>query len=379
MDFTLAEDQRQAIDGFRRFVNAEVRPLAKTHYDAPAPKHVVLELFRKLSRFGLGNGWTPEQSGGLGLDLLTSGLLYEELSRASSAFAAAVCVNDSVSMLLHHQGTADQKSRILPGLLSGEMIGSIAVTEPGIGSNSSAVKTRAVRHGAALKLIGEKTWITNGHVSDVVLVLCRMEDKPTFVLVERSAGYESHDIHKLGQREASSAQLFFDEIEVPFTSIVGEPGDAVRAVAQLFERARCMVGMYATGVAVEALEEAVAYAKSRTQWGKAIAGHQMVQGLLAEMATDVECSRLLSLRALNYIQQGIRKEEAAAMAKWYASEAAVRVASNAIQVFGSYGLSCEYPMERLLRDARMLTIPDGTTQIQKLIIGRCMTGIAAFA
>jgi acyl-CoA dehydrogenase len=378
MQFQLTDEQTQACESFRGFVEAKVRPLIQPHLEEPAPKEVVRSVFQLIAPFGLGSGWTSEKWGGLELDLVTSGLLYEELSRTTSGLAAAVGVNDTIAMLLEHLGTDDMRKRYLPGLLSGELIASIAVTEPNVGSNPAAITARASRHGASLRLHGEKVWITNGNISDLVVVICNVDGAPSMVLVDREHGYTSRDIKKLGQKEASSAQLFLDDVEVPASNLVGEPGAGLKATMRLFERARCLVGCFATGVAAAALDFAVEYAKNRIQWGKPIGAHQLVQALLAEMATDLECSRLITLKALSLVQAGVRSEDVAAMAKWFASEASIRVATKAVQVHGSYGLSCEFPVERLLRDARMLNIPDGTTQIQKLIIGRKLTGLSAF-
>lgn len=378
MVWMVSNEQVEACESFRGFVEERLRPLVAPHLKGPAPKEVVREVYRALAQFGVGNGWVAEESGGMGLDFVTSGLLYEELSRLTSAFAAGAGVNDTVSMLIDRNGTPEMRKRYLDGLLSGELVASIAVTEPGVGSNPAAIQTRAVRHGASLKISGEKVWITNGNVSDLVVVVCRTDEGPSMVLVDRGHGYTSRDIDKLGQKESSSAQLFFDEVEVPAENFIGPPGEGLKAAFKTFERARCLVGSFACGIASAALDLSVRYSMDRVQWGKPIGGHQMIQGLLAEMATDLECSRLLTLKSLALVDQGLRCEEAAAMAKWFASEAAIRVASNAVQVHGSYGLSTEFPLERLLRDARMLNIPDGTTQIQKLIIGRKLTGLSAF-
>lgn len=379
MVWMVSTDQTEACEAFRDFVETRLQPLVQPHFKGPAPKNVVHEVYRQIAPFGLGSGWVPESSGGQGIDFVTSGLLYEELSRLSSAFAAGVGVNDTIAMLIDRMGTPEMRKRYLEGLLSGDLIASIAVTEPGVGSNPAAVQTRAVQHGASLRISGEKVWITNGHVSDLVVVVCRTEDGPSMVLVDRERhGYTSRDIDKLGQKEVSSAQLFFDDTEVPADNFLGPPGQGLKAAFKSFERARCLVGSFACGIASAALDHSVRYSQERVQWGKPIGAHQMVQGLLADMATDIECSRLLTLKSLGLVEQGQRCEEAAAMAKWFASEASVRVATNAVQVHGSYGLSTEFPLERLLRDARMLNIPDGTTQIQKLIIGRKLTGLSAF-
>ena len=378
MDFDLSEEQRIGVDSFRRFLAAEIKPVIDRYPSDAMPKAVVHELFRKMSPFGLGSGWVPEEHGGTGLDLITSGLLYEELSRVSSGLAAQVCVNDSVSLLLHKIGTPDQQKRYLPGLLKGDLIASIAVTEPGVGSQPSGMRTRAVRDGDAWRISGEKIWISNCDVSDLAVVVCKTDEGPTMVLVERAHGYKSRNFEKLGQREKSTGQLVFDDVRAPLSNLIGNPGEALKTMARLFERARCMVALYATGIASAALDASIEYARTREQWGKPIGGHQLVQAMIAEMATEIDCSRLLAFRGLALVEQGKRCDTQASMAKWYATEAAVRVTSNAIQIHGAYGLSTEYPLEKYFRDARMMTIPDGTTQIQKLLIGRNLTGLAAF-
>ena len=378
MVWTVTAEQTQACEAFRDFVDTRLRPLMQPYFKGPAPKDVTRQVYEAISPFGLGSGWVAERSGGLGIDFVTSGLLYEELSRLTSGLAAGVGVNDTVASLIDLYGTPDMRRRYLEGLLNGSLIASIAVTEPGVGSNPAAVQTRAVRHGGSLRISGEKVWITNGNVSDLVVVVCRTEEGPSMVLVDRQHGYTSRDIDKLGQKESSSAQLIFDDVEVPADHFIGPPGEGLKAAFRTFERARCLVGAFACGIASMALEHAVRYAREREQWGKPIGAHQMVQGLLADMATDLECSRLLTLKSLAMVDQGQRCEEVAAMAKWFASEASIRVATHAVQIHGSYGLATEFPLERLLRDARMLNIPDGTTQIQKLIIGRKLTGLSAF-
>lgn len=378
MDFELSEEQRIGLESFRKFVAAEVAPVINRYRSDPMPKAVAQDLFRKLAPFGLGSGWVPEEDGGFGIDLITSGLLYEELSRVSSGLAAQIGVNDSVALLLHKVGTPEQKSRYLPGLLSGDLIASIAVTEPGVGSCPAGIRTRAVRDGDVWRINGEKVWISNADISDIAAVVCRIDDAPSLLLVERSHGYSSRNFEKLGQREKSTGQLVFEDVKVPLGNLIGRQGDALRMMARSFERARCLVAFSSNGIAAAALDASLEYARNREQWGKPIAGHQLVQAMLAEMATELDCSRLLALRAMATVRNGQRSEMQAAMAKWYASEMAVRVASNAIQIHGAYGFSTEFPVERYLRDARMMTIPDGTTQIQKLIIGRSLTGLAAF-
>ncbi len=378
MNFQLREEQQIALDGFRRFCAAEIKPVANRYHDHAMPKAVVHDLYRKLGPYGVGTGWVPEEVGGFGLDLVTSGLLYEELSTVAPGLAASVCVSDGVSMLLHLMGTPEQKARYIPRILSGDLICSIAVTEPDTGSNVAGLKTRAVREGDQLRLVGEKTWISNGNICDIVIVVCRLNDALSMVLVERENGLVSRDIDKLGFKDWSTAQLFLDDVRVPATNLVGAPGDGLKMTLRSFERARCYVALFATGIARAALADSLAYAKSRVQWGKPIGGHQLVQSMLAEMATEIECSRMLALRGLSLVNSGQRCDTETSMAKWYATEAAVRITSNAIQIHGAYGLSKDFPVERHFRNARMLPLPDGTTQLQKLIIGRNLTGISAF-
>ena len=378
MNFDLSEEQRNGLNAFRRFVLGEIKPVIDRFPDGPMPQHEAQELFRKLAPNGLGSGWVPEDGGGFGLDALTSALFYEELSRVSSGLAAQVGVNDSVALLLYRVGTPEQKARYLPGLLSGDLIASIAVTEPGVGSCPAGIQTRAVRDGGHWRITGEKVWISNADISDFAVVVCRTGDTQSLILVDRADGYTSRNFGKLGQREKSTGQLLFDNVRVPSSNLLGAEGEGLRLMAFSFERARCMVAFCSTGIASAAFEASLEYARNREQWGKAIGGHQLVQAMLAEMATEIDCSRLLALRAISMVQNGQRCEMEAAMAKWYASETAVRVTSNAVQIHGAYGLSTEFPIERYLRDARVMTIPDGTTQIQKLIIGRSLTGMAAF-
>jgi acyl-CoA dehydrogenase len=381
MDFDPSDEQRIALDSFRRFVEAEIAPAVAPWRDATIPKDLAHGLLRKLTPHGVGTGWLGESDGGLGLDLVTSGLLYEELARVSPGLAGTAFINEGVALAIATLGTAEQKQRWLPGLLSGESIGCSAITEPGVGSNVRDVRTRAVRDGDGWRVRGEKTWISNAGVSDLAVVVVRGEDESeglSQVVVERDDGYRSRELAKLGLNDWSTAELVFDDVFVPAGRRLGEPGAGLRTTLRLFERARCFVAAIATGIARAALDAAVTYVQNRQQWGKKIGGHQLVQELIADMATELDAARLLMLRGLHLVQKGIRCDTQTSMAKYYATEAAVRIASRAIEVHGAYGLSRELPVELHFRNARMMTIPDGTSEIQKLIIGRNLIGLAAF-
>ncbi|MEA2625091.1 MAG: acyl-CoA dehydrogenase [Candidatus Binatota bacterium] len=380
MDFQLTEEQRIALDAFARFAEAEIRPITDRHRERPIPHDVAIDLLRALVPYGVVGGWLPESAGGVGLDMVTSGLLYEELARVSPDLAGTAFINEGVSLTLHALASPEQQARLLPRLLAGEIVGCSAITEPDVGSNVRDVKTTATRDGDEYVIRGEKTWISNGGISDFVVVVARSgPGEISLFLVEREAhGYTSRDLPKLGLNGWSTAELSFDEVRVPAANLLGRPGAGLRETLRLFERARCFVAVISIGIARAALDAAIVYARDRRQWGKPIGGHQLIQEMIADMATDLDAARLLTVRGLALVQAGVRCEAETSMAKWYATEAAVRIASSAIQVHGAYGLSRELPVEQHFRDARMMTIPDGTTQIQKLIIARKLLGIDAF-
>jgi alkylation response protein AidB-like acyl-CoA dehydrogenase len=224
-------------------------------------------------------------------------------------------------------------------------------------------------------------WTSNATIADIVIVIARTDESEfTSFLVDREQhGFRSAEIDKLGLNGWPLGQIVFDDIVVPEENMLGTLGSGLRETMKGFERSRCFVSTLALGIAQAALDDALRYAGERHSFGKPIAGHQLVQGLLAQMATDLDASRLLVYRALWMMAQGARCEREAAVAKSFATEAALRVASNAIQVHGAFGISREFPVERHFRNARMLTIPDGTTQINQLVIGRNLTGINAFS
>lgn len=380
MDFTLSEEQRLAIDGWRRHLARDVLPLTQACLDKPFPKELAQRLLRLTVPYGVGNGWVPESDGGAGLDFLTSGLLFEELSRFSPDLAGVAWVTEGAALKIQSTGSSALKARYLPGMMSGELIGCSATSEPEAGSNVREIRTRAKRDGTNYRISGEKLWTSNATIADFALVVARTgEEQYTMFLIDRHEhGYEAKDIAKLGLNGWSMGQLVFDDVAVPEANIVGGLGGGLRETMKGFERSRCFVSTLALGIAQSALDASVAYAQQRRQFGKPIAGHQLIQGLLAEMVTDLEAARLLVYRALWLLAAGTRCELEAAVAKSFATEAATRITSKAIQIHGAFGLTKESAVERHFRDARLLTIPDGTTQINQLIIGRKLTGIDAF-
>jgi acyl-CoA dehydrogenase len=380
MNFDISAEDRMAIESLRRCLEAEVLPILRDRLHSAFPSELAHTLLATVHPYGIGAGWLPEESGGMGLNYMTSGLLYMELARLAPDIAGMIYVSEGAAMKIHRQGTPEQKERYLPGFVEGKLLGCGAVTEPGTGSNVREIRTRARRDGVGWRITGEKTFISNATVADVSTLLVRTGDNSfTIFLLDRSEHkFESREIEKLGLNGWSFGSIVLDDLHVHDRFRLGEVGAALPEVMSGFERARAWIAVIASGIARAALDDAISYSCTRDQFGVPIATHQLVQVLLADMACETESARLLTLSALAELDRGGRSDLATSMAKVYAAEAAVRVASNAIQVHGACGVTREFPVERHLRNARMLTIPDGTTQINQLIIGRELTGISAF-
>jgi acyl-CoA dehydrogenase len=380
MDFSLTEDQRLLLGEWQKALDRDIGPVTKRYLDSCIPKEVARELLKKTGEFGVGNGWVPEDGGGLGLDFLTSGLLYEQLSRMSADLAGLAFVAEGAALKLYRTGSEQLKARYLPGLLSGELIGCSAISEPGAGSSVREIRTRAVRDGKNYRISGEKLWISNATIADVSILVAKTgEQEFTMFVVDREEhGFTTAEIPKLGLNGWSLGHIVLNDVVVPEENIIGGLGGGLRESMRGFERSRCFISTLALGTAQAAFDESLKYVKERQSFGKPLAGHQLIQGLLAEMASDIEASRLLLYKAFWLLAADMKCTQEAAMAKWFTTEAAQRVTSKAIQVHGAFGISREFPLERHFRNARLLTLPDGTSQINQLIIGRSLTGIDAF-
>jgi alkylation response protein AidB-like acyl-CoA dehydrogenase len=378
--FDVKPEEESLLDEFARFAEKELRPLSDRYAEGPVLETAVAkDVFAQLAKFGLIGGMLPEESGGDGLGLVAYGNMFEKLASVWPDLAVAAIIQAVTLSLIDDVGTTEQKERYLAPMLDGSLIGCMCISEPEVGSNVSDVRTSARRDGDQFVVNGQKLWISNGEWSDFAIVVCRTEEELSLVLVDRADGYTSRNIEKMGLHAASTAELFFDDVRVPQTNILGKPGTGLRSTLRLFERARALVGLASVGIARAALHDAVSYAKQRVQHGKPIAGHQLIQGYIAEMATEIDAARLLCQRALALLQQGARCDTESSMAKWFATEMAVGVASKALQIHGGFGITKEYRVERLFRDARIMPIPDGTTEIQKLIIARNILGVSAFS
>ncbi len=382
MDFSLTEEQQIAVDSFRRFVETEIRPAMESYEDQFVPREEMRALIRQLQPFGVINGPVVEEYGGFGLDLLTYGLLFEELARVSADLAVVALLQMESSKLLASV-PGELTAPYLHAIAECDKFGSIGISEPDVGSNIAEIRTRAKRDGDHFVINGEKQWISNGHYSDFNICVAQVEDEATgnglaLLLVDREHGYESRNIPKLVLNSQSTAQLFFNDVRVPAANMLTPPGKGLGKMLGLLEAGRPLVGLMAVAVAQAALDDSIAYAGDRKQHGKPIAGHQLVQAMIAEMATEIDAARLLCFRALDQIQKGIRSDIESSKAKLFATDMALRAVNKAMEIHGGNGLTTEFRVEKLYRLARIFPITEGTTEMQKLIIGRGLLGVPAF-
>ncbi|MFE7666070.1 acyl-CoA dehydrogenase family protein [Streptomyces celluloflavus] len=374
---------------------AAVRQLAKDFTDREITPHVTAwdraeevdrGIVRKLGDLGFLGLTVPEEYGGSGGDHLAYALVTEELGRGDSSVRGIVSVSlGLVAKTIAAWGDERQKHRWLPSLTSGSALGCFGLTEPGTGSDAAALTTRARRDGGDWIIDGSKIFITNGTWADVVLLFARTGEEPghrgisSFLVPADSPGLERREIHgKLGLRGQATAELFLDGVRVPESALLGPAGKGFTVAMSALAKGRMSVAAGCVGIAQAALDAALGYAARREQFGKPVAGHQLVQELISDIAVDVDAARLLTWRVADLIDRGEPFATEASKAKLFASEAAVRAANNALQVFGGYGYIDEYPVGKLVRDARVMTLYEGTSQIQKLLIGRALTGVSAF-
>ncbi|MFF8311738.1 acyl-CoA dehydrogenase family protein [Streptomyces lydicus] len=383
MDLELSAEQTAVRRLARDFVDREVAPYAA---DWDRAEQVDRAIVKKLAGLGFLGLTVPEEYGGSGGDHLSYVLVTEELGRGDSSVRGIVSVSlGLVAKTIATWGDEDQKRHWLPRLTSGEALGCFGLTEPGTGSDAASLATRAVRDGDEFVIDGAKMFITNGTWADVVLLFARTGGAPghhgisAFLVPADSPGLGRREIHgKLGLRGQATAELVFDGVRVPASAMLGPEGKGFSVAMSALAKGRMSVAAGCVGIARAALEAALGYAGRREQFGGPLARHQLVQELLSDIAVDVDAARLLTWRVADLIERGEPFATAASQAKLFASEAAVRAANNALQVFGGYGYIDEYPVGKLLRDARVMTLYEGTSQIQKLLIGRALTGVSAF-
>ncbi|BEL07712.1 acyl-CoA dehydrogenase family protein [Actinoplanes sichuanensis] len=382
MDLGLTAEQQQFQDLAREWVDREVVPHA-TEWDRA--EQVDTKIVGKLAELGFLGLGIDEEWGGSGGDFLTYCLMMEELGRGDTSVRGIVSVSlGLVSKNIQKYGTQEQKSYWLPRLCGGEMLGCFGLTEPGTGSDAGSLTTRAVRDGDDWVLSGEKIFITNGTWAGVALIFARTggpgpKGITAFLVPTGTPGLERAEIKgKLGLRGQATASISLNEVRVGDDARLGAEGEGFKIAMTALDKGRIAVAAGSVGLARGCLEASVAYAKDRTQFGKAIAGYQLVQEMIADMAVETDAARLLVWRAADLVDRGLPFRTEASMAKLFATESAVKAANQAIQVFGGYGYVDEFPVGKAMRDARVTTLYEGTSQIQKLLIGRALTGISAF-
>ncbi|MGW6458992.1 acyl-CoA dehydrogenase family protein [Streptomyces sp. NPDC055078] len=382
MNLELSEEQTAVRELAADFVNREIVPHA-TDWDRA--EQIDPGIVKKLGALGFLGLTIPEEYGGSGGDHLAYALVLEELGRGDSAVRGLVSVSlGLVAKSVRHWGTEEQKLQWLPRLTSGDALGCFALTEPGTGSDAGRLTTRAVRDGDDYVIDGSKMFITNGTWAEIALVFARTGEAghrgvSAFLVPTDTAGLTRSTVHgKLGLRGQPTAELVFENVRVPASALLGPEGKGFAVAMSALAKGRMSVAAGCVGIIQASLDAAVEYAAQREQFGKPIASHQLVQELLADIRVELDAARLLVWRVADLIDRGEPFQTESSVAKLYASEAAVKAANNALQVFGGYGFVDEYPVGKYVRDARVMTLYEGTSQIQKLLIGRALTGVNAF-
>jgi butyryl-CoA dehydrogenase len=382
MDFDLTDEQRLVRETARAFADAEIVERARQNArDARFDR----ELVGMLAAQGYLGAIVPAEYGGAGLDTVTYALIVEEIGRADGAMRTVVSVQTSlVCGSILRWGTAEQKAHYLPKLCSGEWLGCFALTEPEAGSDAASQRTRARRVDGGWRIDGSKMWISLGNHAQVALVFAQTDPElrhrglACFLVDTAQPGFQPQEIHhKMGLHASDTASIALDDVFVPDDGLLGEVGDGFKVAMSALDGGRLSVAAGCVGICQGCVEESVKYAREREQFGRPIAGFQLVQAMLAEMRVRTDAARLLVWRAAWLRDQGRPCTTETSIAKLHATEAAVWCANEAIQVHGGAGYVDDHPVERWFRDARVTTLYEGTSQIQQLIIGRALTGIDA--
>ena len=382
MDFQLSDEQRLIHESAREFCDREILPRARENDRA---ERFDRNLARKLGEVGYLGAPIAEAYGGRGLDYIGYGLIAEQVGRADSSARTVVSVQTSlVGGSIERWGSEEQKQQWLPRICSGEALGCFALTEPDTGSDAASLRTRATRTGAGWSISGQKMWISFGGVSEMALIFAQTDPGlghrglACFLVPTGSEGFSSQEIHgKLGLRASDTASLSLDEVEVGEEALLGEVGEGFKVAMSALDAGRYSVAAGCVGICDGCVDASVAYSTERRQFGVPLARFQLVQEMIAEMIVKRDASRMLVWRAGEMKDRGVPNTTETSVAKYYATEAAIECANLAIQIHGGSGYVDDYPVERYLRDARVTTLYEGTSQIQKLIIGRAATGINA--
>jgi alkylation response protein AidB-like acyl-CoA dehydrogenase len=378
----LTDVQKEIVQTVRDFVDKDVIPVANDLEHADTYPAEIVEKMKEIGLFGLK---IPEEYGGLGEPLTTYALVVVELARGWMSLSGILNTHFMAAWQIETFGTQEQKERFLPRMATGEIRAALSMSEPHAGSDSAAIKTKAIRDGDVYRVTGTKMWVTNGLRSGIVMLMCKTDptaDPPhpgiALLIVEKEPGVEkvpglevTPNIDKLGYKGVETTELIFDDFPVPVANLLGgEEGKGFYQIMAGIEVGRVNVSARAIGVAQRAFEEAIRYAQERETFGRPIAQHQAIQFKLADMATQIEAARLLMMNAAQKKDRGERTDLEAGMAKLFSSEMCINVTTEALRIHGGYGYSKEFTVERLYRDAPFFIIGEGTSEIQRMIIGR---------
>jgi acyl-CoA dehydrogenase len=374
MDFALGDELLSLQETARRFADEEIIPVA-ARYDVSG--EFPYEILRKAWELGLSHMLIPEDNGGVGLSLVAACVAVEEISRGCSGMTTSIISHDLGLTPILVGGSEDQKREWLTPCTEEFKVFAFCLSEPGAGSDVAGMQLHAEKDGDDYVLNGTKAWITNGGVADLYTVFATLDRSKrhagitAFVLARDTPGLTpGKKEDKMGQRASDTCVIHFDDVRIPARQRLGAEGEGFKIAMATLDRTRPLIGALATGIARRALEESLAYSKERKAFGQAIGEFQAVQFMLADMAKDIEASRLLTLQSAWLLDQGRSASKQSSMAKCFATDAAMKATTDAVQIFGGNGYTKEYPVEKLMRDAKLMQIYEGTNQIQRVVIAR---------
>ena len=375
MDLSLSDEQKLFQKTIREFCEKEIKPIAKK---IDQEEYFSEELYKKMGRMGLLGMTVPQKYGGAGIDRVSYMMALEEISRVCGSTGIIVEAHNSLGVgHIYERGTEKQRKKYLPKLTNGEEMAAWALTEPNAGSDASSIQTTAVLDGDEWVINGTKQFITSGDIAWITTVMAKTDkDKgakgiSAFIVEKNTPGFKIGQLEdKLGLRGSHTAELIFEDCRIPRKNLLGEEDLGFIGAMNILDRGRTAIGAMSVGIARGALEDSIEYAKQREQFGRPIGKFQAIQWKIADMATEIDAARLLVYRAAYLEDQNVRFTKEAAMAKLFASEMAMRAAREAIQIFGGYGYTKDYPLERYFRDVKLCEIGEGTSEIQHMVIAR---------
>jgi butyryl-CoA dehydrogenase len=375
LDFNLNEEQKLFQKTIRAFCEKEIRPIAKK---IDQEEYFPKELYKKMGKMGLLGMTVPQQYGGAGIDRVSYMIALEEISRVCGSTGLTVEAHNSLGAgHIYEKGTEEQRKKYLPKITGGEGLAAWALSEPNAGSDAAATQTTAVLDKDEWVINGTKQFITSGDIAEVVTVMAKTDKTKgakgisAFIVEKDTPGFKVGQLEdKLGLRGSHTAELIFEDCRVPKENMLDTEGMGFVGAMNILDRGRTAIGAMSVGIAQGAFEESLNYAKERQQFGKPIGKFQAIQWMLADMATEIEAARLLVYRAAYMEDQNVRFTKEASMAKLFASEMAMRATVKAIQIFGGYGYTTDYPVERFYRDIKLCTIGEGTSEVQRMVIAR---------